>query len=77
MRKDQIWYMKTLVSRNTLHLLSKQLKNDFPSSNVKQITNKTSKGITVFQMVDLLVPIEYGMKVFGHCDPKSSMKKAF
>jgi hypothetical protein len=25
----------------------------------------------MFQMVDALVLIEYGMKVFGHCDPKS------
>jgi hypothetical protein len=54
-----------------LCLLNKQLTNDLPSLKGKWIT---SKGITKSQMVDVLVPIEYGMKVFGHHDPKSYIK---
>jgi hypothetical protein len=40
----------------------------------KQIISKTSRGITMSQMVDALVSIKYGMKVFGHHDPKSYAK---
>jgi hypothetical protein len=72
MRKDQIWYMKTLVNMNML--LSKWLTNDLPSLESKWMTNKTRKGITISQMVDVLVSIEYGMKVFGHHDHKSYVK---
>ncbi len=72
--KNQVWYMKTPVGKNPLCLLNKQLTTDLFSLKGKQITDKTSKGITMSRMADALVSIEYGMKVFGHCDSKSYAK---
>jgi hypothetical protein len=50
--------MKTPVGKNALCLLNKQLTTDLFSLKGKQITDKTSKGITMSRMVDALVSIE-------------------
>jgi hypothetical protein len=36
-----VWFMKTLMGRNTLGKLSKQLVDDIPTLKGKRITNKT------------------------------------
>jgi hypothetical protein len=72
MGKDELWYMKILIGKNTLHLLSKRLTNDLSSLKGKLQIRLVE--VTISPMVDALVPIEYGMKVSRHCDPKSFAK---
>ncbi len=43
----------------------------------KLITNKISRGMAITWMVDILVPIEYDMKMSSHCDTKSYFKQKF
>ncbi len=41
----------------------------------KSITNKIGCDMAITWMVDILVPIEYNMKMFSHCDTKSYSKQ--
>ncbi len=41
----------------------------------KSITNKIGCGMAFTWMVDILVPIEYNMKMSSHCDIKSYSKQ--
>jgi len=52
-----------LIEKNTLCLSSKSFIDDIPCLKGKQITNKIGQNITISRMVDVLVLVEYGMKV--------------
>ncbi len=41
----------------------------------KSITNKIGCGMAIPWTVDILVPIEYNMKMSSHCDAKSYFKQ--
>ncbi len=43
----------------------------------KSITNKIGSGMATTWIVDILVPIEYDMKMSSHCDAKSYSKQKF
>jgi len=62
------------VGKNTLCLLNKRLTKGLPKFKGRKITNKTSCGIAMTRMSKALVPSKYGMKVFGHLDPKAFTK---
>lgn len=72
--KDNVWYFKTFVGKNILHLLSKQLIENILESWGRNNIIKTDRRIAITRITKASVPIEYGMKVFKHCDSKSYAK---
>jgi hypothetical protein len=50
---------------------------DFPSLKENIPTNKTGRGVGIFQMEEALVPHEYGMEMMNHQDLISYGKHVF
>ncbi len=69
-----VCYLSKLYFKKTLYLLSKRLIKDILELKGMNIIIKTNKIILIMQMINVLILIEYGMKIFGHHNEKSHVK---
>jgi hypothetical protein len=54
-----------------LHLLNKQLIENIPKLQGRNVTNKIGKRYAITRMIDVFIPVEYGIEIFEQHDFKS------
>jgi hypothetical protein len=59
-----VLYLKKHVGKNVLHLLNKLLIENIPKLQGKNVTNKIGKRYAITKMIDVFIPMEYGIEIF-------------